>query len=195
MEEQIAFEGLTGHGISHIHFITHAAETKDKPALKRMPRGHAMDPDSRPGDARIQIMEDGRTLQHISLGNLILQTELRVATKRNIQAFPCPCVNCHGALRKAINVIREHHTLVGRDPFLTKSIIGGDPAGGYPASGIWVEDMAFDDDIVDANTNIQGNVDVNENVGDVQGDGPRYNTDMPLDQYHDVHRQVMEALD
>jgi hypothetical protein len=113
-----------------------------------------MDPDSRPRGARIRITEDVRTKRHIPLGDLILQTKLRVATERNIVAYPCPCVNCHRGLRKPIYVVREHHTSVGRDPFLTKSIIGGDPPEGYPPEGIWVEDMSFDDDVVDANPNI-----------------------------------------
>ena len=64
-----------------------------------------MDPDSRPRGARIRITEDGRTQRHISLGDLILHTELRVATEQNIQAYPCPCANCHGGLRKSINVV------------------------------------------------------------------------------------------
>ena len=152
----------------------------------------AMDPASRTRGAHIKITEDGRTLRHIPLGDLILQTELRVATERNIQAYPCPCVNCHGGIRKTINVIREHHASVGRDPFLTKSIIGGDPLEGYPPQGTWVEDIPFDDDIVDANPDVQGNAEDGENFGNVD---PISVADVPLDQFHDVHRQVMEALD
>ena len=140
-----------------------------------------MDSDSRPRGARIRITEDGRTGRHISLGDLILQTELRVATKKNIMAYPCPCVNCHGGLRKPVNVIKEHHRSVGRDPFLTKSIIGGDPAGGYPPSGIWVEDMPFDDDIVDANPDVQGGNDVHSNNAEDQRAGRGDNTNIPLD--------------
>jgi hypothetical protein len=75
-------------------------------------------------------------------------------------------VNCHGGVRKSIPVIRQHHTSVGRDPFLTKSIIGGDPVGGYPACGIWVDDVAYDDDIVEANPDAQSNADVDVNVAD-----------------------------
>ena len=33
---------------------------------------------------------------------------------------------------------------MGRDPFLNKSLIGGDPIEGYPVHGIWVEDEALD---------------------------------------------------
>jgi hypothetical protein len=151
-----------------------------------------MDPTSRARGAHIKITEDGRTLWHIPLGDLILQTELRVATEGNIQAYPCPCVNCHGGIRKTINVIREHHTSVGRDPFLTKSIIGGDPLDGYPPQGMWVEDIPFDDDIVEPNIDVQGNTDDGENFKNSDSVGI---ADVPLDQFHNVHRQVMEALD
>jgi hypothetical protein len=75
---------------------------------------------------------------------------------------------------------------------MTKSIIGGDPPEGYPPEGIWVEDMSFDDDILDANPDIQDNADVGDNV---QSSIPVGSADTPLDEYHDVHRQVMEALD
>ena len=119
-----------------------------------MLRGQAMDTESLPRGARVRITSDGHTQRHISLGDLILQTELRVATKQNIQFYPCPCVNCHGGVRKPIHVIKQHHTSVGRDPFLTKSIIGGDPVGGYPACGIWVDGMAYDDDIVEADPDV-----------------------------------------
>ena len=92
-------------------------------------------------------------------------------------------------------MIREHHTSVGRDPFLTKSIIGSNPPEGYPPRGIWVEDMSFDDDIVDDNPNVVGNDVVGDNVADIQREDSFGNAYTPLDQYHDVQRQVMEALD
>lgn len=86
--------------------------------------------------ATVRITSDGRTLHHIPLGDLILQTELRVATKQNILAYPCPYKDCHGGRRKRIHVIRTHHTSVDRDPFLTKSMISGDPIDGYPPYGV-----------------------------------------------------------
>ena len=61
--------------------------------------------------------------------------------------------------------------------------------------GIWIEDMPFDDDMVDANLNGVGNDNVGDNVANVQREDPFGNADTPLDQYHDVQRQVMEALD
>ena len=144
-----------------------------------MPLGlHAMDPDSWPRGARIRVTEDERTKWHISLGALILQTEIWVATERNIMAYPYPCFNCHKGMRKLMGVVKEHHTSVGRDPFLTKSIIGGDPPDRYPPDGIWVEDMSFDDDIVDANPHIQNNTDVGKNV---QNSDPVGSADTPLD--------------
>ena len=143
-----------------------------------------MDPDLRSQATQIRFTDDGRTLRHISLGDLILQTKLRVATQQNIQAYPCPCVNCHGGIRKSIVAIREHHTLVGRDRFLTKSVIGGDPLEGYPPRGIWVEDMPFDDDELNANPDGVVDINVNDNTADVQKEDPFSNADRPLDQYH-----------
>lgn len=145
--------------------------------------------------ATIRVNHDGRTMRHIPVGDLILQTELRVATTQNITAYHCPCRNCHGGRRKRISVIREHHAAVGRDPFLTKSMIGGDPPNGFPADGIWVEDIAYDNDVVhDGPTVLADDVlpDVVENVPEhfnVNTDGNE------LDEFHDVQRQVMDALD
>jgi hypothetical protein len=76
--------------------------------------------------------------------------------------------------------------LVGRDPLLTESTIGGDPLEGYPFRGIWVEVMPFDDDIVNANPDGMGNDNVGDNIADVQREDPFGNVDTPLDQYHDV---------
>jgi len=75
----------------------------------------------------IQFGTNGRTLRHIPIGDLILATELRVAIEQNIKMYRCPCRNCHGGRRKSIEIIRKHHASVERDPFLAKSIIGGDP--------------------------------------------------------------------
>jgi hypothetical protein len=89
-------------------------------------------------------------LGHIPLGDLILHTKLRVATEQDIIAFRCPCRDCRGDRRKRIEVIRKHHAAVGPDPFLIKSMIGGDPLEGYPPHGVWVEDVAYDNDIFEA---------------------------------------------
>jgi len=116
---------------------------------------------------------------------------------------------------------------VGRDPFLNKSLISGDPIEGYPVGGIWVEDVAFDDDVID-NTpinddNVIDNAPVNEDdviENNPVDDNVIHNTRVndghdivnipiedaaaepledqrlpPLDEYHKVQRQVMEALD
>ena len=150
---------------------------------------------------RIRISNDGRVLRHIPLGDLILQTELRVATELNLKKYPCPCRNCHGVRRKSIDIVRKHHADVGRDAFLNKSLIGGDPPNGYPPTGMWVEDVAFDDDVLD------GEADLEDVVPPVSDDvrGPDYpeddvavadgEVDRPFDVQHDVQRQVMEALD
>lgn len=154
-----------------------------------------MSTNTRHRGTRIRIDGNGRTMRHIPLGDLILQTELRVATTENLTMYPCPCRTCRGGIRKRISVIREHHALVGRDPHLTKSIIGGDPPDGYPADGLWVQDVAYDDDVVD-DQRVGGAENV---VPDVVEDIPEHEqhpADTPaLDEYHDVQRQVMEALD
>ena len=36
-----------------------------------------------------------------------------------------------------------------RDPFLQKSLLGGDPLEGYPPCGMRVEDVACDDDVLE----------------------------------------------
>ena len=104
----------------------------------------------RQGGARNNINSDGRVLRHIPLGDLILQTELRVATELNLRRYPYPCRNFHGGRSRVIEVIWQHHATVGWDDFLTKSMIGRDPLEGYPCTSIWVEDFAYDDDVVDA---------------------------------------------
>ena len=99
--------------------------------------------------ATIRLTEDGRTLRHVPVGDMILHTELRVATEKNVHTFRCPCLDCKGGRRKTIQVIRQHHAAVGRDPMLLKSILGGDPLEGYPSTGIWVEDVCCDNDVVE----------------------------------------------
>jgi hypothetical protein len=99
--------------------------------------------------ATIRLTEDGRTLRHVPVGDMIFHTELRVATENNVHTFRCPCKDCKGGRRKTIQVIRQHHAAVGRDPFLHKSLLGGDPPEGYPPAGMWVEDVCCDNDVVE----------------------------------------------
>jgi hypothetical protein len=136
--------------------------------------------------ATIRMTEDGRTLRNVPVGDMILHTELRVATENNVHTFRCPCKDCKGGRRKSIQVIRQHHAAVGRDPFLQKSLLGGDPLEGYPPGGIWVEDVRCDGDVVE---NISPDT-LPEHV-DADGDGH-----LPplLDEFHEVERQVLEAL-
>ena len=99
--------------------------------------------------ATIRFTEDGHTLHHVPVGDIILHTELQVATEKNMHAFRCPCKNCKGGRRKTIQVIWQHHAAVGRDPFLQKVLLGGDPLEGYPLCGMCVEDVACDNDVVE----------------------------------------------
>ena len=140
--------------------------------------------------ATIRLSEDGRTLRHVPLGDIILHMELRVATEKNVRAFRCPCKDCKGGRRKSIQVIRQHHATVGRDPFLQKSLLGGDPLEGYPPSGMWVEDVAFDNDVVE---DIPQNT-TPEHVEAENVDGNEEHAPPLLDEFHEVERQVLEAL-
>jgi hypothetical protein len=140
--------------------------------------------------ATIRLTDDGRTLRHVPIGDIILHTELRVATEHNVRSFRCPCKECKGGRRKNIQVIRQHHATYGRDPFLCKSLLGGDPPEGYPPGGIWVEDICCDNDVIE----------------DIPSDTPRVHLDVDndgvddqetpplLDEFHEVERQVLEAL-
>jgi hypothetical protein len=55
--------------------------------------------------ATIRLTDDGRTLRHVHVGDMILHTELRVATENNVHTFRCPCKDCKGGRRKTIQVI------------------------------------------------------------------------------------------
>lgn len=84
---------------------------------------------------------------------------------------------------------------MGRDPFLKRSMIDGDPLEGYPPSGIWIEDVAYDNDVVDAeDVHVEMTDDVgNDGSGHNQdNDGNVMDDESPLDEFHEVHRQVME---
>ena len=137
--------------------------------------------------ARIRVDGDGRNERHIPLGDLILQTELRVATSQNIASYPCPCRDCRGSRRRRIHVIREHHRKVGRHPCLSFSMVGGDPPNGYPEEGMWVEDIAYDDDVVKDAPNIADDV-LPDVVGDVRERNHVAEDTTPLDANHDIQR-------
>lgn len=77
--------------------------------------------------ATIHITDDGRILQHVLLGDIILHTELRVATENNVYAFRCLCRDFKGGPQKTNKIIRQHHAAVGQDPVLHKSLLGGYP--------------------------------------------------------------------
>jgi len=42
-----------------------------------------------------------------------------------------------------------HHATVDKDKFFTRSMIGEDPLYDYPPNDIWVEDLPFNNDIMD----------------------------------------------
>jgi hypothetical protein len=72
-------------------------------------------------------------------------------------------------------------------------MVGGDPTNGYPKDGVWVDDIAYDDDVVEDAPNIHGDVlaDVVEDVTE----GHHVTEDAaPLDAYHDIQWQVVMTL-
>jgi len=77
-----------------------------------------------------------------------------------------------------------------------KSIIGGDPPIGYPEDEIWVEDIAYDNDVI-----LRSILDIDAAEADFphlhheNSSTTEQNVEPQLDEYHDVQRQVMEALD
>ena len=99
--------------------------------------------------ATIRITDHGRTLHHVPLDDIILHSGLRVTTENNVHAFRFFCRDCKGRQRKTIEVIRQHHAAVGRDLFLQKSLVGGDQPEGYPPHGLWFQDVACDDNVVE----------------------------------------------
>jgi len=42
------------------------------------------------GRTQVHITRDGRAERHIPVGDLILQTKLHVATKKDVRSFRCP---------------------------------------------------------------------------------------------------------
>lgn len=127
---------------------------------------------------------------------MILQTELHVATELDVRTFLCPWRDCHGGRQKIIDIIRRHHAAVGRDPFLLKSMIGGDPLGGYLASNVWIPNVAYDDDVVvEHHAQEQEVLDLLPDAPDIWKLPIQNEADAPLNEHHVVQRQVMEALD
>jgi hypothetical protein len=75
---------------------------------------------------------------HISVDNLLLQHELRIARLRNYDSFMCPCCDCKGGIRKSTATVKQHLRRRPRDPFLFRSMVGDDPEEGFPPEGIWI---------------------------------------------------------
>lgn len=57
--------------------------------------------------ATICITNDGRTLCHVHVGDIMLHTKLRV--KNNVCAFRCPCIDCKCGRWKNIQIIRRRY--------------------------------------------------------------------------------------
>lgn len=121
-----------------------------------------------------------------STEEIIHRHELEFAASREvpITRWSCPCNHCRGGHRYSSAAITTHLNSYGRDPFLFRSMIGGDPPGGYPEDGAW---YYSDDDWT------------LENEGrpqeDFQNPVPE-DKDLDLDQdgQHDVHKLFEDAL-
>lgn len=78
-----------------------------------------------------------------------------------------------------MKVIREHLRSNKHDPFLMRSMLGGDPKGGYPKEGIWVNSMR--------ETLPPPNVFDDEHIRTEYAEN--------MDPYHDIQRQLFDAFD
>jgi hypothetical protein len=116
---------------------------------------------------------------HIPVEDLILYKELQVCEDNNWDSYLCPCRKCHGGHRYSITTVQIHLREFRRDPFLMHSMVGGDPADGYPARGIWVQDG--------------GDVVLAMNVFDDAEMGTEYGDH--LDPYHDIQQQLFDTFD
>lgn len=143
--------------------------------------------------AKIWINGDRWTARHIPLSDLILQKKLQEAMTQNITAYPCS--NCDGGWRNQLDVIREYFVVVDRDHYLMKFIIGGNPLDGYPLHGNCVEDITFDNDVVDDDPILSADYVVHDNVEGVPGHDPVDGDATLWDELYDVQKQVLEALD
>jgi hypothetical protein len=79
-------------------------------------------------------------VRHTPLEHIILQTKVTVAAARGYDSYLCPCRNCHGGRRYHIDRIQQHLRYYGRDYYLDHSMVGGDPPGGFPPEGVWVDE-------------------------------------------------------
>ena len=81
-----------------------------------------------------------RRRHHISQVDLIVQRENEVANEQRLNVYFCPCKKCHDGHRQTLRTINSHREKYGRDNHLMFSMLGGEPAGGFPEEGIWVDD-------------------------------------------------------
>jgi hypothetical protein len=76
---------------------------------------------------------------HIPQEDLILCHELQMCEDKNWDYYLCSCKECHGGHYYRIRTIQGHLRECGRDLFLMRSMVGGDPKNGFPVEGIWIE--------------------------------------------------------
>jgi hypothetical protein len=130
-------------------------------------------------------MEEADYRQRIwrSTEELILETELNEAARLRLRSYFCPYRDCHGGKRVATGGIKQHLAKVDHDPFLMRSMVGGDPVSGYPEFGAWVlPDFVYRDSVDDAEPD------------DVFFECPDRLPSPLIDQHHDIHEMFMDAM-
>jgi hypothetical protein len=116
--------------------------------------------------------------RHIPVEDLIVRHEKRIAADEHLTSYLCPCTKCHGGYRKSLKTIDIYREEYGRDEHLLFSMLGGDPVGGFPPAGIWINDFPNPE----------------------QPDNVFEDEDLPspsvqeLDPYHDVQQHIEDAF-
>jgi hypothetical protein len=117
--------------------------------------------------------------RHITMEDLILSSELRVAREKRIDIFLYPCPRCHGGRRYNVATIKAHLRLYKRDIHLDYSMLGRDPIGGFPIEGIWLNDCEG----LPADRNVFYDADVSTEYDD------------HLDPFHDIQQHLFDTFD
>ena len=116
--------------------------------------------------------------RHIPVEDLIVRREKEIAAEQRLTNYLCPCRICHGGQWKTLKAIDSHREKYGRDENIMFSMLGGDPPGGFPLEGIWVDENRDQDD--------------EENVFDDAESSSMFSEEM--DPYHDVQQQMQDAF-
>ena len=141
---------------------------------------------------------EGAHRRHIPMVDLIVRREREIAGEQNLTSYPCPCRKCHGGHRRTVKTIDNHRDKYGRDPHLTYSILGGDPPGGFPPQGVWVdnnreeedEENYFDDAVSVYSKEIDPYHDVQQQMRDAFAEGDRLRAETAQAEVRDAVEDV-----